>query len=53
MGMEDVGMKLVAVAVDKDKGSQNALKWALENLVQKGQTITLVHVRTTKSITIT
>ncbi|KAH7687969.1 Adenine nucleotide alpha hydrolases-like protein [Dioscorea alata] len=49
--MEDVGMPLVAVAVDKDKGSQNALKWALENLVQKGQTITLVHVRTTKSNT--
>ncbi|KAM0939377.1 putative protein kinase RLK-Pelle-RLCK-IXb family [Dioscorea sansibarensis] len=44
-------MPLVAVAVDKDKGSQNALKWALENLVQKGQTITLVHVRTTKGNT--
>lgn len=37
---------LVAVAIDKDKSSQNALKWALENLVVKGQTITLIHVNT-------
>ncbi|KAK1282510.1 U-box domain-containing protein 34 [Acorus calamus] len=32
---------LVAVAIDKDKGSQYALKWAVENLVVKGQTIML------------
>ena len=36
---------LVAVAIDKDKSSQNALKWAVENLLQKGQTILLVHVK--------
>ncbi|KAK1277523.1 U-box domain-containing protein 34 [Acorus gramineus] len=35
---------LVAVAIDKDKGSQYALKWTVENLVVKGQTIMLVHV---------
>lgn len=34
----------VAVAVDKDKGSQNALKWAVENLVNRGQTLVLIHV---------
>jgi hypothetical protein len=40
---------LVAVCIDKidkDKNSQNALKWAIESLVQKGQTIVLVHVNT-------
>ncbi|KFK39345.1 hypothetical protein AALP_AA3G232100 [Arabis alpina] len=35
---------LVAVAVDKDKGSQHALKWAADHLVTKGQTIILLHV---------
>ncbi|GER53704.1 kinase family protein [Striga asiatica] len=35
---------LVAVAIDKDKGSQNALKWACENLVTRGQTVILIHV---------
>lgn len=35
---------LVAVAIDKDKRSQDALKWATENLVSKGQTIILIHV---------
>ncbi|KAK8936692.1 U-box domain-containing protein 52 [Platanthera zijinensis] len=34
----------VAVAVDKDKGSQTALKWALDNLLHRGQIITLIHV---------
>ncbi|KAJ0985201.1 hypothetical protein J5N97_003557 [Dioscorea zingiberensis] len=42
-------MQLVAVAVDKDKGSQNALKWALDHLLKKGQTVTLIHVRTIKT----
>ncbi|XP_072998765.1 U-box domain-containing protein 35-like isoform X1 [Typha latifolia] len=40
------GYPLVAVAIDKDKGSQNALKWAVDNLVSRGQTIALVHVNT-------
>ncbi|KAJ6336574.1 hypothetical protein OIU76_006451 [Salix suchowensis] len=35
---------LVAVAVDKDKGSQNALKWTVENLLSKGQNLILIHV---------
>ncbi|GFP82819.1 U-box domain-containing protein 34 [Phtheirospermum japonicum] len=35
---------LVAVAIDKDKGSQNALKWASENLLTRGQTVVLIHV---------
>ncbi|EOA29917.1 hypothetical protein CARUB_v10013010mg [Capsella rubella] len=35
---------LVAVAVDNNKGSQHALKWAADNLVSKGQTIILLHV---------
>ncbi|EPS69919.1 hypothetical protein M569_04840, partial [Genlisea aurea] len=35
---------LVAVAIDKDKSSQYALRWAIDNLVAKGQTIILIHV---------
>ncbi|KAL6996079.1 hypothetical protein U1Q18_006215 [Sarracenia purpurea var. burkii] len=39
------GNGLVAVAIDKDnKGSQYALKWAIDNLHIKGQTIILIHV---------
>ncbi|CAL1406283.1 unnamed protein product [Linum trigynum] len=37
--------QLVAVAVDKDKGSQFALKWAVEHLVNRGDSIVLLHVR--------
>ncbi|CAN0903631.1 U-box domain-containing protein 52 [Linum grandiflorum] len=37
--------QLVAVAVDKDKGSQNALKWTVEHLVSKGETVILLHVK--------
>uniref|UniRef100_A0A2N9FL44 RING-type E3 ubiquitin transferase n=1 Tax=Fagus sylvatica TaxID=28930 RepID=A0A2N9FL44_FAGSY len=40
----DEGNGLVAVAIDRDKGSQHALKWAIDHLVQKGQTIILIHV---------
>lgn len=40
---------LVALAIDKDKGSQCALKWAVENVVTKGQTLTLIHVNTKSS----
>ncbi|XP_021895963.1 U-box domain-containing protein 35-like isoform X2 [Carica papaya] len=35
---------LVAVAIDKDKGSQQALKWAAETLLSRGQTAVLIHV---------
>ncbi|KAM0026950.1 putative protein kinase RLK-Pelle-RLCK-IXb family [Helianthus debilis subsp. tardiflorus] len=37
--------KTVAVAIDKDKASQSALKWTVDNLVRKGQTVYLLHVR--------
>ncbi|KMT17645.1 hypothetical protein BVRB_2g035940 [Beta vulgaris subsp. vulgaris] len=39
----------VAVAIDKDKGSQYALKWAIDNVLNKGQTVTLLHVRQKQS----
>ncbi|KAG2306343.1 hypothetical protein Bca4012_084626 [Brassica carinata] len=35
---------LVAVAVENNKGSQHALKWAADHLVSKGETIILLHV---------
>ncbi|KAH7849685.1 hypothetical protein Vadar_021503 [Vaccinium darrowii] len=35
----------VLVAIDKDKSSQYALKWAIDNLLSKGQTVTLLHVK--------
>ncbi|CAI9094839.1 OLC1v1030645C1 [Oldenlandia corymbosa var. corymbosa] len=38
--------KLIAVAIDKDRSSQNALKWTVDNLLVRGQTILLVHVKT-------
>ncbi|KAK6158633.1 hypothetical protein DH2020_005947 [Rehmannia glutinosa] len=41
--------RLVAVAIDKDKGSQLALKWAVDNLLVKGQTVILVHVKQKQS----
>ncbi|KAJ8526622.1 hypothetical protein K7X08_029099 [Anisodus acutangulus] len=37
--------KLIAVAIDKDRGSQIALKWVIDNLVARGQTIILIHVK--------
>lgn len=35
----------VAVAIDQDKGSRHAFKWTVENLLTKGQPLTLVHVK--------
>ncbi|XP_051137193.1 U-box domain-containing protein 52-like [Andrographis paniculata] len=43
-GMQSM-QKLVAVAIDRDKGCQGALKWAVDNVLGRGQTIVLVHVR--------
>ncbi|KAJ3695380.1 hypothetical protein LUZ60_000757 [Juncus effusus] len=43
---QEANYPLVAVAIDKDKGSQNALKWAIDHLMQRGQTLVLVHVNT-------
>ncbi|XP_060185682.1 U-box domain-containing protein 35-like isoform X2 [Lycium barbarum] len=40
------GNGVVALAIDKDKGSQYAIKWATENLVNRGQTLVLIHVVT-------
>ncbi|KAF8053132.1 hypothetical protein N665_1462s0016 [Sinapis alba] len=34
----------VAVAIDKDKTSQNAIKWTMENLTSRGQNLALIHV---------
>ncbi|CAI0409993.1 unnamed protein product [Linum tenue] len=38
------GNGLVAVAIDNDKTSQIALKWAIEKLHSKGQPLILIHV---------
>jgi hypothetical protein len=38
-------MGIVAVAIDTDKGSQIALKWAIDKLITKGSTIVLIHVK--------
>ncbi|XP_024031652.1 U-box domain-containing protein 52 [Morus notabilis] len=38
------GNGLVAVAIDRDKNSQNALIWAIDNLLQRGRTVILIHV---------
>lgn len=43
-GRKAGGNGFVAVAIDRDKGSQHALKWAIENLLSKGQTVILIHV---------
>ncbi|GAA0174056.1 hypothetical protein Leryth_021648 [Lithospermum erythrorhizon] len=45
MSSPRASLKLVAVAVDKDKGSQAALKWAIETICQKGQKLLLIHVK--------
>ncbi|KAK2986972.1 hypothetical protein RJ640_024870 [Escallonia rubra] len=37
--------QLVAVAIDRDKGSKIALKWTIDTLLSKGQTLVLVHVK--------
>ncbi|CAA0818718.1 Protein kinase protein with adenine nucleotide alpha hydrolases-like domain [Striga hermonthica] len=38
-------VETVVVAIDKDKGSQAALKWAVDNLLGKGKSVTLLHVK--------
>lgn len=37
--------KATVVAIDKDKGSQYALKWAVDSLIGKGKNVTLLHVK--------
>ncbi|XP_074286794.1 U-box domain-containing protein 35-like isoform X2 [Silene latifolia] len=43
--MEIKGDEVIAVAIDKDKTSQHALKWAVDHVLMKGRIITLVHVK--------
>ncbi|XP_020553494.1 U-box domain-containing protein 35 isoform X2 [Sesamum indicum] len=38
-------VEMVAVAIDKDKGSQAALKWAVDHLLAKGKSVALLHVK--------
>lgn len=42
--------RLFAVAIDRDKSSQIALKWAVDNLLVKGQTVILIHVKLKQSV---
>lgn len=42
-------VEMAAVAIDKDKGSQYALKWAVDNLLGKGKSVTLLHVKQRQS----
>ncbi|XP_050217702.1 U-box domain-containing protein 51 [Mercurialis annua] len=39
------GERCIAVAVDKDKSSQYALRWALDHVVTRDETLRLVHVK--------
>jgi len=40
----------VAIAIDRDKGSQAALKWAVDNLLTPGETLTLIHVKVKQTL---
>ncbi|KAG6513987.1 hypothetical protein ZIOFF_024324 [Zingiber officinale] len=40
---------LLAIAVDRDKNSQSAFKWALDNIITAKDNLTLVHVNTKSS----
>ncbi|XP_074581017.1 U-box domain-containing protein 35-like [Curcuma longa] len=39
----------IVVAIDRDKSSHSAFKWALDNVVTAGQTLTLLHVNNKSS----
>ncbi|XP_057505301.1 U-box domain-containing protein 35-like [Actinidia eriantha] len=39
-----------AIAIDKDKNSESAVRWAIDNLAKKVATVILVHVKTTQSL---
>lgn len=41
--------KLIAVSIDKDRGSQIALKWTVDHLLARGQTVLLIHVKLKQS----
>ncbi|CAA7401216.1 unnamed protein product [Spirodela intermedia] len=42
---DGLGRQLVAVAIDADKSSQHALKWAADHVISRGQIFILLHVR--------
>ncbi|CAN6821008.1 unnamed protein product [Brassica oleracea] len=42
----------VVIAIDRGKGSQAALKWAVDNLVTSGESLTLVHVKLKQALVI-
>ncbi|KAH0669948.1 hypothetical protein KY285_024089 [Solanum tuberosum] len=44
--------KATVVAIDKDKGSQYALKWAVDTLIGKGKNVTLLHVKVRPSVSL-
>ncbi|XP_073150184.1 U-box domain-containing protein 35-like [Henckelia pumila] len=44
-GNGDKKQEMVAVAIDKDKSSQAALKWAADHFLGKGKTVILLHVK--------
>ncbi|KAL3825533.1 hypothetical protein ACJIZ3_021562 [Penstemon smallii] len=44
-GNGEKNKEMVVVAIDKDKGSQAALKWAVDHLLGKGKSVTLLHVK--------
>ncbi|XP_052184098.1 U-box domain-containing protein 35-like isoform X1 [Diospyros lotus] len=39
------GLVTTAIAIDNDRNSQFAVRWAVENLLEKDSTVILVHVR--------
>ncbi|KAH0674570.1 hypothetical protein KY284_025657 [Solanum tuberosum] len=44
--------KATVIAIDKDKGSQYALKWAVDTLIGKGKNVTLLHVKVRPSVSL-
>ncbi|KAL9659636.1 hypothetical protein QQ045_024444 [Rhodiola kirilowii] len=43
---ERVAVPTTAIAIDKDKNSQQAVRWAVDNLINKKHSCVLIHVRT-------
>ncbi|XP_060173637.1 U-box domain-containing protein 35-like isoform X1 [Lycium barbarum] len=49
MALTDVVSHPIVVAVDKDKNSNSAVKWAIDNLLTSNQILVLLHVRVKNS----